>query len=233
MALSVDSSVGRIAGTPADNADLSPTSSFTAPAGSTLILCVSMDTDDVSSATSLSVSDSVDGTTGWVEKRHIDDTDSGSMGGGTSIWRKDISSSVSRTVTVRRTTGNGGTNRLSAKLYIVTNQDATDGTSGEGTSATNNATVALFTSTGANSYSFVAATDYNQRGTPVSSDLTEEGADYAGAISVMSGYKDNGSTGSETANLDAGGTSAAAWTWCAYEVLAASVGAAAMKTWVF
>lgn len=227
MAIAVDDTTySRTTGTPGDNVDITTAASGTPAVDSLAVVCVSSDTDDVSSATSLQVSDSVDGNTGWSELIHRDDTDSGGTGGCSAIWTKQFSSAASRTISLRRTTGNGGTNRLSFKAYIVTSEDTSDflGASGEGSSTTNNLTASIFTSEAANSYAFVAATDYNQRGSPTSTDLTEDSADYAGAISVTSGYKDVGTAGAETANLDAGGSSAAAWTWVAIEVKAATGG---------
>ena len=125
--------------------------------------------------------------------------------------------------TVRRTAGDGGTNRISAKGYVVTGQHASPiGANGEGSSTTNNITPTVFTSTGENSFGFGAACDWSANGTPASSDLTEDAADYAGAISVEDGYKDLGASGAETMNFDAAGTGAATWNWVALEILAAA-----------
>jgi hypothetical protein len=128
------------------------------------------------------------------------------------------------TVSARRTTsagGSGGTRRVSAKCYVVTGQHGTPvPTVGEGSSTTNNLTASVLTSQFDNSLLFVAGTEWNvpTDGVPVSSDLTEDGANYAGNLSVLAGHKTLGSAAAQTANLDAAGTGACEWNWVAIEV---------------
>jgi hypothetical protein len=212
----------RWTGTPAQNVDIT-SAAFTAPSGAVLVACLTADTQS-NTAETFSFSDS--GGLTWTKRIQCDKANFAAVTGGHSaIWTATTVSAVSRTVSVRRTSTVA--NRISAKCYVVTGQHASPfGATGSNWDTTNNVTAAIFTSTAANSFAFVAATDWNQRGSPVSSDLTEDSADYAGTISVTSGYKDCAATGAQTANLDAGGTSAAAWTWAALEIKAAPAAAA-------
>lgn len=91
------------------------------------------------------------------------------------------------TVSVARGQESNGTDRLSAKVYIVTGQHASPiGNSNSADWASNPQTLSITAS--GNGRVFGCGTDWNQTGTPVSTD-TEDGADYSGAISVMSAYK--------------------------------------------
>lgn len=221
MAIAIDGSTPiRFTGTPADNADIT-SASFTAPSGAVLVCCVSADTGPSTDITIL-VSDT--GGLTWTKRAEQDAGVAGFDGGHASVWSATTVSSVSRTIGVRRTsTGGGNSNRISAKCYVVTGQHASPfGAAGQSFSNTNNLTAPIFTSTAANSFAFVAACDWQQLGAPASSDLTIDTGDYAGFISVISGFKDCGTTGAETANLDAGGTASASWTWAALELLAAT-----------
>ena len=219
MAIAVDGSTpARFTGTPADNVDIT-SASFTPPAGALLVCCVSMNSNGV--GTLASVSDSQGGT--WVEDVRRNFTDG--LEGHASVWHRLNAPNTSMTVSVRRTNSSGGGgdpdfNRISAKCYVVTGAHASSPvpTVGEGSSATNNLTASIFTSAFANSFAFVAATDWNANGTPTSSDLTVDAFHHAGVLSGMSGFKSLGATGAKTANLDAAGTAAAEWNWAAVEV---------------
>jgi hypothetical protein len=227
MAIAIDaSSPIRFTGTPANNVDIT-SASFTAPANSLLVVHVSADTNGSSADITISVSDS--GGLTWTNRVERDPGDAGAEAGHASIWTAEQPTSASRTVSVRRTAGNGSTNRISVKVEVVTGADIGGdpiGNVGEGSSTTNNITPNAYTSSADNSRGFGCATCWNQLGTPTSTD-TEDGADYSGAISVISLYKaantpTSGST--VTMNFDAGGTGAAAWNWVALEVLPAAAG---------
>lgn len=226
MAIAIDaSSPIRFTGTPANNVDIT-SASFTPPAGSVLVVCVSADTNGNTDNITISVSGS---SLTWTNRVERDPGDS-SLASHASIWTAVQPSSVSMTVSVRRTAGNGSTGRISVKVYVVTGADTTtpNGAVGENNSTTNNITPNAYTSTVNNSRGFGCATDWNQLGTPTSTD-TEDGADYSGAISVISLFKaaDTATSGTTvTMNFDAGGTGTAEWNWVALEILPGAGGAA-------
>lgn len=227
MAIAIDgSSPARFTGTPANNVDIT-SASFTAPANSLLVAHVSADTNGSSENITISVSDS--GGLTWTNRVERDPGDAGAEAGHASIWTAEQPTSASRTVSVRRTAGNGSTNRISVKVDVWTGTDIGGdpiGTTGEGSSTTNNITPNAYTSTVNNSRGVGCATCWNQLGIPTSTD-TEDGADYSGAISVISLYKaaDTATSGSTvTMNFDAGGTGAAAWNWVALEILPGAAG---------
>lgn len=227
MAIAIDaSSPARFTGTPANNADIT-SASFTAPANSLLVAHVSADTNGSAADITISVSDS--GGLTWTNRVERDPGDAGAEAGHSSIWTAEQPTSASRTVSVRRTAGNGSTNRISCNVEVVTGADiggTPTGNVAEGSSTTNNITPNTYTSSVNNSRGFGCGTCWNQLGVPTSTD-TEDGADYAGAISVISLYKaaDTPTSGTVvTMNFDAGGTGAAAWNWVALEVLPGAAG---------
>jgi hypothetical protein len=229
MAIAIDaSSPIRFTGTPANNVDIT-SASFTPPTGSVLVVCVSADTNGSGDNITISVSGS---SLTWTNRVEHDPGDASAMGGHASIWTPADGSTVpasSQTVSVRRTAGNGSTGRISVKIYVVTGADTADptGATGENHSTTNNITPNAYTSTVNNSRAFGCATDWNQLGVPTSTD-TEDGADYSGAISVVSLFKaaDTATSGTTvTMNFDAGGTGNAEWNWVALEVRPGAGGA--------
>jgi hypothetical protein len=125
---------------------------------------------------------------------------------------------------------------VSAKVYVVTGQHATQAwTNAEGSSATNNLTTTSLTTTANGSLLFAVGTEWNALGAggsgPTSSDLTYDSASYSGAVDAISGYKAVTTSGTAaTANLDAAGASAAVWNYCLLEVVAAAGGAAGQPT---
>src|SRR5688572_32343873 len=122
MAIAIDaSSPIRFTGTPANNVDIT-SASFTPPAGSVLVVCVSADTNGNTDNITISVSG---GSLTWTNRVEHDPGDAGAMGGHASIWTAVQASSVSMTVSVRRTAGNGSTGRISVKVYVVTGADTT------------------------------------------------------------------------------------------------------------
>lgn len=217
MGIAIDASTPiRWTGTPNDSVALT-SASFTPPAGSLLVLCLSSDST-ASQSPVFTVA-----TTGltWTKQIQKDFAATGENGHA-SIWTCPQASSAARTCAVTRGSGSlGGTKRVSCKLYAITGQDASPvGASGGGGSTTNNMTASIFISTGANSLAVACATDWAQLGVPTSSDLTVDGGDYSGAVSVMSGYKALGSIGSQTANIHAGSAGTPNWNWVALEILA-------------
>lgn len=209
----------RFTGTPANNVDIT-SASFTPPAGSVLVVCVSADTNGSADNITIAVSG---GSLTYTNRVERDPGDGGANAGHASIWTAVQPSSVSMTVSVRRTAGNGSTGRISVKVYVVTSANTTtpNGAVGEGSSTTNNITPNAYTSTENNSLGFGCATDWAQLGLPTSTD-TEDAADYAGAISVISLFKaaDTPTSGTTvTVNFDAGGTGNAEWNWVALEIL--------------
>jgi hypothetical protein len=181
------------------SASLSPlgnmaSAAFTAPADALLVLCVCHDGDGAGATNygATAVSDS--GGLAWTEKERRAETEA-TTGGASIIYTARTTSAVSRTITVARTATTGNAQRASATCYVLTGVDV-DGTpvdtvsgSNEGGSATNNLTTTSVTP-GANGLLVCVDCDFNALGVfQASSDLTQDTATYAGAISVCSGYK--------------------------------------------
>lgn len=227
MAIAIDgSSPIRFTGTPNNGVNIT-SASFTAPANSLLVCNVSADTNGSAADITIAVSDS--GGLTWTNRVERDPGDAGAEAGHSSIWTAEQPSSASRTVSVQRSAGNGSTNRISVKVDVWTGTDIGGdpiGNVAEGSSTTNNITPNTYTSSVNNSRGVGCGTCWNQLGVPTSTD-TEDGADYSGAISVISLYKaaDTATSGTVvTMNFDAGGTGAAAWNWVALELLPAAAG---------
>lgn len=227
MAIAIDgASPARFTGTPNNGVNIT-SASFTAPANSLLVCNVSADTNGSAADITIAVSDS--GGLTWTNQVERDPGDAGAEAGHASIWTAIQTTSASRTVSVQRSAGNGSTNRISVKVDVWTGADVGGdpiGATGEGSSTTNNNTPNAYTSTVNNSRGVGCGTCWNQLGVPTSTD-TEDGADYSGAISVISLYKaaDTASSGSTvTMNFDAGGSGTAAWNWVAMEILPAAGG---------
>lgn len=231
MACAVDaSSPIRFTGAVATGANIT-SAAFTAPANSFLVLCLSLDGNGdgtTPSPTASAVADS--GTLTWTKRVERGWTET-TLGGESAIWTAPQVSSASRTVTVNITYAGGGTVRLSAKLYVVTGADIsgtpvdTVGANNEGGSATNNLTTSSLTP-GANGLLFASDTDWLLAGAfDASTDLTEDTATYASAISVDSGFKTCTSGVGVTANLNAGGAGSVQHKWCQIIVREAAAGA--------
>ena len=121
------------------------------------------------------------------------------------------------------------TRRFQTRPLILTGVDLTDivGVSGVGTSSTNNLTTAAITVEQTGSLVVWVGNEWNDLGTPTSSDLANVDADNGGGASqsYIAGTRD-GVAGSMTANLDASGAAAADWDWAAVEFRAATGGGA-------
>lgn len=188
--------------------------SFTAPTDALLVVCGNSDGSDVDWTPAVSDSGGLTWTS-RVARTQLE----GLTGGGTAILTARTTSSVSRTVSWAPTWTPSATHLQSAKLYVLTGVDVggtpvdTVGANNEGSSTTNNLTTTSITA-GANGLLICADTDWNELGVFTSSDLTIDTADYAGAISVCSGYKSVSNGASVNGNLDAGGSAAAQHKWC-------------------
>lgn len=182
--------------------------SFTPSTGDLLV--VALCTDSVlTTAVTHTLSDTAGGT--WTQHAHADFA-SVAKSGAASMWSRPVPSGTSMTVTAA-----GGPDVVRAQVFRVSGQAASPiGASNVGASSTDPDTVAALTSTQANSVLFVAATDWNQTGSPTSSDLTFVGFDAASFISGGFGYKVLGPAGAQTANLNWGGTPEG--TWAALEI---------------
>lgn len=218
MALAVDdTTVARFTGTPTNGNPIT-SGSFAPPNNSFLVVKVNADTGGSADIT-ISVSG---GSLTWLNEVERDKGDAGAEAGHASIWTAEVGTGASMTVDVTRTAGDGGTNRISAKVYIVTGQDQDDpvGAVGEGSGTANQITPTGYASTVNNSRGMACATDWNQNGLPTSADV-EDAADYTGQISVLSVYKsaDTPTSGTNvTFDFDAAGAGAAAWNWVAIEI---------------
>lgn len=206
--------------------------SFTAPANSFLVLSIQTDGDTDSNYTNGAATPSVSLSTGsaltWTKQ--VERTWSETTAGGQSVWwTAPAVTSEARVVRITKDASSVSTKRTSAKLYVVTGVDLngtpvdTVGAGNEGGSGTNSLTTTSVTP-GATGLLFAGDTDWNQLGVFTSSDLTIDTADYAGAISVMSGYKACTSGVGVTANLNAGGTGTAQHKWTQIVIREAAAG---------
>lgn len=212
------------------NAD---SASFTAPANSLLVLCIS---HDGSTGTHGTLTTTISLTTGtaltWtkqVERALAETTD----GAASIIYTAPAVASEARVVRVNSTwtLSTGVTLQRSIKLYVVTGVDLggtpvdTVGANNEGGSATNNLTTTSITP-GANGLLVACDCDWSALGVfQTSADLTQDTATFAD-ISVCSGYKAVTSGVGATANLDAAGAGAAQHKWCQIVVREAAGGGA-------
>lgn len=220
MSISVDSSWARATqdGGASNNVD---TGSKTPAAGTLLVAVFSTNTNGGENVTP-TVS-TLTGTSGAWTKRVESPATTGD--GNTSIWTAVADGSA---ITVRGTSNTAqGTKFQSIKIYIVSGQHASApiGANALGVSTTNNLTTTAYVSTADNSRGFVGGTEWNDLGTPVSSDTTLDtfydgsaGDDLCGCSGVKAA--DTATSGSNvTFNLDAAGSGAADWTWAALEIL--------------
>lgn len=241
MATAIDStSPLKFTGTPNNNVDIT-SAAFTPPNTTLIVACVNADTDANENIT-VSVSDSINGTTGWVNQIESDEgTEAGAGGGHASIWTHTVATGASMTVSIRRTAGVGGTRRIQGKVYVVTGYDAagtpvdTTGVANRGATTTDNFNTDSVTP-GSDGHLIACATDWSQAGAPTSSNLQGEDAnpaldtgDFAGGISLASGYKTVSSGVATTANFNGGGA-AADWQWAQIIVRAAAGGATTRGT---
>jgi len=201
------------------------TATFSPPADSLLVACVfAIDGD---SAT-IGVSNSGTAQT-WTQRARRDEADSGSRIGLAAIYTAP-NATAQTNITVTATTNNNG--GIGLKVYVVTGVSLTTpvGATGEGSSTTNNVTVAAYTSTGAGSRGIAVAHDASQTGTPTSTDDESAVLDFDTGLTGMGIVKASNTATPGTSvmfNLDASGTDPAEWNWAAVELLNASIDATA------
>lgn len=237
MAIAVDaSSPIRWTGTwSASDGGSITSAAFTAPADALLVLCGQADTSSTGDGV-LTGTDS--GGLTWTTRIARTGTES-TAGGNSVIATARTVSAVSRTVNLVGNDPGGtnkwGTGRASAKLYVLTGVDVdgtpvdTVGAGNEGFSSTNDMTTTSITP-GANGLLIVSDCEWNALGDfEASSDLTQDSAHYASAISVCSGYKTCTSGVGVTGNLNANGSSAAHHKWCQVTVREAAAGGRTTK----
>lgn len=180
------------------------TASFTAPAGSLLVASVTPNSTGTMSNTGTALT--------WTLR---------STSGGSRIFtapNPTLQSSITATTT--------GAN-IALKIWVVTGADLSSpvGATNSGSTTTNNATVAVYTSTVNNSRGFCAAGELNGLGPGATSTDTFAVTYLGSAVAGMSLNKAANTTPSATAvtfNMDGNGTSAADWNWAAVEILPAA-----------
>lgn len=198
------------------------TDSFTPPNNSLLLALVDSDTNGTLDITT-TMSNSGTALT-WTAINERDPGDAGALQGHASAWYAQLP--VGRALTVTAATNDTSDPRHhSLKVYVVTGHSTTSpiGAMGEGSSATNDITPTIYTSTVDGSLGFGTADDWNALGLPASTDRAD--ADHLpGLISFLSAYKASATTASGTAvtmNFNGAGAGAAEWNWVGFEVLPA------------
>ncbi|MEV0586313.1 hypothetical protein [Nonomuraea sp. NPDC050310] len=190
------------------------TTAFSPPAGSLLVAVL------MAGASSPSISNSGTARTWTLRKQHASTA-------GVRIYTAPNPTALTNT-TVTVTSATGG-----LKIYVITGQHPSNpiGANGSGSTTTNNANVAAYTSTGNGSRGIVGALDLASLGQPTSTDdesawtMSGESSFY-GLAAIKAANTPTAGTG-VTFNLDAAGTSAADWAWVALEILAGSEDASA------
>lgn len=189
----------------ANGAGTVTTAAFTPTDGSLVVACMCLQWG----GDPPTVSDSLGGT--WTSRAV-------STGGTVArIYTRPVVTGASMTVSVEPAIGGGA----AVGTYIVTDQDSSPiGDDGGGGQEANEITPTILTSTAAGSYGFVAAAEtWDLGAAPTSSDLTYITDDVT--MYLLHGYKDLGSAGAETANLNGYGSEPTQWYWAALEILAA------------
>jgi hypothetical protein len=222
MALAVDASTPtRVTGV--GTAGLNGTTASFNPPAATLIACCS---GDGTAAWSFTISNNGAALT-WNTIALRNNADTGGLSGVTQAFWADLPTArTGMTVTYTYATNNDS----SMKLYVVTGTDTATPTGGvtEGSSSTANTTTTAYTSTAANSLSFVVFNDFNAAAFTASSDSTMDTGTISGQITFGSGYKSVVASGSSvTHNIQMAATPAL--NWVAFEIKAAAGGAAPLR----
>lgn len=206
------------------NADPWTTASFSPPADSLLVVCVMAD-----GTTNHTITPSSTGPPAltFTERARRNAGESGAQNGLAVVYTAPVTSSGSRTVSVTTSAGdtqdNGG-----VKVWVLTGANIVTpvGASGEGSSTTNNITPTVLTTTTDGSLVIGCGEEWNALGTPTSTDeATNAAINVSGLLSGIAPRKASVTAASGTAvtlNFDAAGSAAAAWNWCAVEILAAT-----------
>jgi hypothetical protein len=227
MAISISSTVTRWTGANTANGATFVSGSFT-PANTTLLVCfVEYDTHPAGDS-GITYTPSGGGLS-WTQRVERTGIETATAGG-SAIWTAPVSTGASMTITVTRGGGTaGGTGRVSARALVLAGYDQatpvdTVTASNEGGSGTNNLTTTSVTP-GATGLLCAADTEWNALGAfEASSDLTQDTAHYAGAVSVSDGYKTCTNGVGVTANLNAAGTGTPQHKWCQIVVRVAAGG---------
>lgn len=197
------------------------TASFTRPAAGGLLVAMVMCTSDSNPVVS-------GGSLTWTRRKQ-----QVNAGAYAEIWTAPVTGSGAMTVTVTIT---GTFKAVGVKVDGVTGQHSSPaGNSGGGTSAANTLNVTGYTSSGINSRGFFAAVEENGLGNPTSTDTGfgwTANATFEDVSGIAVRKAANTPTIGETVtfNADAPGTSAAAWTWAALEILGGAVDASVEAT---
>lgn len=220
MAVTVDNTIARVSN---DGGTSVTSGSFNTTTGDGLVACFNTDTDNNSVLPGVAISDNQAPDLTWVAINDRGPVDAGHGWAGN--WYAAAPGIISG-LTVTGTC-NGGADSPSVKIYKLTGHDAADmaGAINEGNLTTDPQTTTAITSETAGAF-FANWTDWNETGTPTSSDLTVAGFNTAGDISGASGYKSIGAPSSSvTGNMNSGGTPDGNWT--AFEIRAGAGAAAA------
>lgn len=198
--------------------------SFTPPAGSLLVAAIGLNYSSGTTALTATVASTPALT--WTQRALRNAGDAGGQGGAAQISTAPVVTSQPYTVTAT----NSESAHVALKVFVLTGQAGSPiGSSGEGSSTTNNTTPTVITAvTGATSLIIVSATDWQALGAMASTDLTETGWHIASQISGLVGYETGPASGAVTSNLDAGSTGTPAINWVALEVLGATVAASSL-----
>lgn len=225
MAVTVDNSITRVNN---DGGTSVTSGSFNVAAGDLLVVCGHCDQANDSTVDSLAISDNQTPDLAWVAGPTRGASESGA--GLVSSWYFHSTGSITGlTVTLSCGTDNDSP---SIKVYKCTGHDSADilGAVGEGNLTTDPQTTTAITAETAGAF-FAAWTDWNQTGTPTSSDLTVSGFDTSGDISGASGYKAT-SAGSVTGNMNSGGTPVGNYITFEIRTAAGGAGDAVPVCWV-
>lgn len=130
--------------------------SFT-PLSSSQLMLVCANLNQSVATNTFTISDSVNGSSGWTQAVLKDGSNSTYLGSA-AIWYRQAGSTAPRTITM---TDNVGRTK-SFKTYLITGQDLTTpiGASGTGALSASSNSVSGYTSTAANSVGFISATEY-------------------------------------------------------------------------
>jgi hypothetical protein len=170
--------------------------SFTPPNGSLLVVCINVD-EQAGANTGVPTGG------GWTYTLGVARGDAEGGRGYAAIYTAPVTTGASMQVTITRGGTDAGAVQVSAKVYIVTGQNASPiGANNEAGWTTDPQDLSI-TATGAGRL-FGCGTDWGASGAPTSTD-TEDSATFPGEISVASVYKAaDHSSGSQSINFNPG-----------------------------
>ena len=214
MAITVDNSLGR---TSSDGGAATSVGPFNAVSGQLILATGQLDQNSQPYVAATISNDGAALT--WTNIVNAGAADSASV----ACWYTHLSADRTN-LTVTLTRGNADGDSPSLKIYLLSGHDTSTilGASTTNTSTTNNLTTASITPQTSGT-GFGVGADYNELGLPSSSDLTNTSTfDTSGDISGISGYKVLTVSVGATCNLDAFGSSAAAWRYAWFEIRVAA-----------